>query len=169
MAYSLIIIKPDALAKGVENSVLEMITNAGFEIPYIRGRTYLKKDDVLNHYSEHKGKSFLPSVVEYMTSGEAIPAIVSGGKDVVSELRKLVGHTVPSEAEPNTIRAMLSDDTRDRAEAEGRAIHNIIHASGNDDEAKAEIALWFPEVDLNPTLKAHAKLPDGAMRMRFDI
>ena len=169
MAHSLIIIKPDAVEKGVAEEIFKLIEGAGFKITHKQEPIQLDKETVEEHYTAHRGKPFFDYVVDFMTSGTAIPAIVSGGPEVVADLRKLVGHTIPSEAEKGTIRATFSDDTRDRAEAEGRAIHNVIHASGNKEEAEAEIKLWFPEVDLNPQPAGGRAVPKKGAAMRFDV
>lgn len=79
---------------------------------------------------------------DYMTSGAVVACVLRGNR-AVSTVRKLVGHTFPTEAAPGTIRADYATDSPDLADQEGRSVYNLIHASGAIDEAKREIALWF--------------------------
>ena len=145
MERTLIILKPDALKKGVENDVLDIIRSNGLEIEHVKGPIALDRGRVEEHYAVHRDRPFFQNVVDYMVSGHTMPAIVKG-ENAVARVREIIGSTVPAEADPNSIRGMYSDDTMEQANAEGRAIQNIIHASGNIEEANAEIAIWFPEV-----------------------
>ncbi len=162
MAYTLIIIKPDAIQKGVANQVLNMIKGAGFKVDHIREPSTLDKETVKEHYAEHADKPFYQKIVDYMISGNAIPAIIRGkGDNTVAEIRKLVGSTIPAEAGSNTIRGQFSDDTMEAADLEKRSVHNIIHASATAEEAKAEMKLWFPELfsqDLTAKAQTHPNI-----------
>ncbi len=82
---------------------------------------------------------------EFLTKGEVL-AMVWEGNDAVKNIRKLVGVTVPSEAAPGTIRGDFSVDSAALSNTEGRVLFNLIHASGNIEEAAQEVALWFPEM-----------------------
>jgi nucleoside-diphosphate kinase len=90
------------------------------------------------------GKSVANSLIEYMTSGPVV-AIVVEGIQAIAMVRKLAGHTLPYKADVGTIRGDYSVDSPVIANVEGRAIHNIMHASENEKEAMNEIALWFPD------------------------
>lgn len=89
------------------------------------------------------GTDVVESLVEYLTSGPVV-AMVIEGIQAIDMVRKLCGHTLPFKADVGTIRGDYSVDSPAVANAERRSIHNIIHASENADEAKNEIALWFP-------------------------
>jgi nucleoside-diphosphate kinase len=78
----------------------------------------------------------------YMTSGPVVGMVLSGNR-AIALVRKLVGHTFPNEATPGTIRGDYGNDSPDVANREARSIQNLIHASGNPEEAQNEIALWF--------------------------
>jgi nucleoside-diphosphate kinase len=81
-------------------------------------------------------------LIRFMTSGPVI-ALVIGGNHAVKKVRNLAGYTIPAEAEPGTIRCDFSSDSPDLATAENRSVENLIHASGNTEEAAYEIELWF--------------------------
>ena len=81
-------------------------------------------------------------LIQYVTSGPVV-AIVISGNHAIEVVRKLVGNTVPIFAELGTIRGDYSIDSPDLADKEKRSIQNLVHASGNKQEAKKEIALWF--------------------------
>ena len=88
------------------------------------------------------GKTIKGWLVDYMTSGPVI-AMVLEGNNAIKNVRKMCGNTIPSVADPSTIRGRFSLDSSDVANAEHRPVHNLIHASGELDEAKYEISLWF--------------------------
>lgn len=88
------------------------------------------------------GKIIRKWLIKYVTSGPII-AIVISGNHAIEVVRKLVGNTVPVFAELGTIRGDYSIDSPDLADKEKRSIHNLVHASGNQQEAEKEITLWF--------------------------
>ena len=88
------------------------------------------------------GKTIREWLIQYVTSGSVI-AILLSGNHAIEVVRKLVGNTVPIFAELGTIRGDYSIDSPDLADKEKRSIQNLVHASGNKQEAKKEIALWF--------------------------
>jgi nucleoside-diphosphate kinase len=99
------------------------------------------------------GKSVAESLVKYMQSGPVVCMIVEGIGSV-DAVRKLVGETLPFKAAPGTIRGDFSVDSPAVANVEGRAIHNVVHASELPEEAQAEIAIWFEESDVTLYKKA---------------
>ena len=88
------------------------------------------------------GKTIKKWLVEYMTSGPVM-AMILEGNNAVKNVRKMCGNTIPSNAEPSTIRGRFSIDSSDVANAEHRPVNNLIHASGEPEEARYEISLWF--------------------------
>ncbi len=81
-------------------------------------------------------------LVDYMTQGPVV-AMVLSGNEAISRVRKLCGNTIPTQADPSTIRGRFSSDSAAAANAEKRPIQNLVHASGNTEEAAFEIGLWF--------------------------
>ena len=92
------------------------------------------------------GRSFADALVDYMTSAPIVCMIVEGVQ-AVDMVRKLAGHTLPFKADIGTIRGDFSVDSPTVANMEGRAIHNLFHASETLQEAQSEINLWFGQSD----------------------
>lgn len=90
------------------------------------------------------GKIICGFLEDYMTSTNIV-ALHIQGNNAVAKVRKLAGFTIPTEAEPGTIRGDFSSDSPESANAQKRAIKNLIHSSGNLEEAEAEIKIWFGE------------------------
>ncbi|MCA9349908.1 nucleoside-diphosphate kinase [Candidatus Saccharibacteria bacterium] len=92
------------------------------------------------------GRQVAETLVGYMTSGPVVCMVIEGVQ-AIDMIRKLAGHTLPFKAEMGTIRGDFSVDSPGVANVEGRAIHNLFHASENPVEAANEVALWFSEAD----------------------
>jgi len=84
-------------------------------------------------------------LVDFMASGPVL-AVILEGNDAIKNVRKICGHTLPVKADPGSIRGRFSLDSAELANAEKRPIYNLMHASGEPDEAAFEINLWFPEL-----------------------
>jgi len=91
------------------------------------------------------GKMVKVWLVDYITSGNVV-AMVWEGSLAVANVRRLCGNTLPSKAEPGSIRGKYGLDSAVLANSEKRPVFNLIHASGNLEEAQTEIKLWFPEM-----------------------
>ncbi len=88
------------------------------------------------------GRSVADSLIGYMTSGPGLCMVIEG-LQAIEMVRKLAGHTLPAKAAVGTIRGDFSVDTPAIANVQGRALHNLFHASENPEEAANEIGLWF--------------------------
>ncbi|MGH3277733.1 MAG: nucleoside-diphosphate kinase [Trebonia sp.] len=84
-------------------------------------------------------------LTEFMLSGSVVPMVISGNR-AIETVRKIVGHTLPVGAAPGTIRGDFSSDSADMANEELRPVLNLVHASGDPEEAAREIKLWFPDL-----------------------
>lgn len=93
------------------------------------------------------GKIVLETLISFMTSGP-VAAVVVSGMNAVLMARKIVGHTVPQKADIGSIRGDYSIDSPMLATLQHRAIENLMHASGNVEEAETEIAVWFSPEEL---------------------
>jgi len=106
-------------------------------------------DDVVQEFGsldpKDIGMRVKERLIRFMTSGPVI-AIVFGGNHAIKKIRTLAGYTIPAEAVPGTIRGDFSLDSPDYATAEDRAVENLVHASGNRDEADYEIRIWFGDL-----------------------
>ncbi|WP_167202500.1 nucleoside-diphosphate kinase [Actinomyces respiraculi] len=134
----LILLKPDAVERSLTGEILRRIEAKGYEVTALRMLTADPRT-LAEHYSEHVNKPFYPSIVQYMTRGPVIAAVVEGER-VVEGVRSLMGTTEPTTAAPGTIRGDLG-----RA-WEGPAMENLVHGSDSPASAEREIAIWFPEL-----------------------
>ena len=124
-------LKPDTVESNNIGNVTQMITDAGFVIKAMK-LTQLSKDQAKEFYSVHKERPFYGELVEYMTSGPIVAAVLE--KDnAVEDFRNLIGSTDPSEAEDGTIRKKY-------AESKGR---NAVHGSDSDENAQIEADFHF--------------------------
>jgi nucleoside-diphosphate kinase len=124
-------IKPDAVENGNIGAILAMINNAGFRIVSMK-MTQLTTADAQEFYSIHSERPFYGELVEYMTSGPIVAAILEKDNAVV-DFRTLVGATNPAEAAEGTIRKLYAKDIS----------ANAVHGSDSDDNAATEGAFHF--------------------------
>ena len=129
-------IKPDAVENGHIGAILGMITKAGFDIKAMK-YTRLSEDQAKKFYEVHSERPFYGELVEYMTSGPIVAAILE--KDnAVADFRALIGATDPAEAAEGTIRKQY-------AESKGR---NAVHGSDSDENAKIEGEFHFSAAEV---------------------
>ena len=131
---TLIIIKPDGVERGLGNTILERFTAQSFTIIQRKDMT-IPRSLAEQHYAEHREKPFYPALVEYITSGPVVVAVLEGD-DAVSRARELMGKTDPAKSDPGTIRG-------DYGESIDR---NTIHGSDSSESAQREIQLFFGEI-----------------------
>jgi nucleoside-diphosphate kinase len=141
LEQTLAMIKPDAVAKNYTGKIIAMIEESGLHIVAAKMlRISIVQAEEL--YAEHKGKPFFEPLLEFMTSGPVM-VLVLEGKNAVQALRKLMGATVPAEAEKGTIRQLYAD-----ANYTGKVIKNAIHGSDSTETASREIDFFFDQQDL---------------------
>jgi nucleoside-diphosphate kinase len=131
---TLVLIKPDALRRGLLGEILGRFERKGLAIEalVLRGMDAALADQ---HYAEHVDKAFYPPLKDFMTGGPLVAAVLSGDQ-AIEVVRALVGATDGRKAAAGTIRGDLSLSNRE----------NLVHASDSPDSAKRELALWFPEL-----------------------
>jgi nucleoside-diphosphate kinase len=127
----LLIIKPDAVRRGLVGEILSRLERKGLRIEDLR-MMRIDRDLADRHYAEHREKPFFGELVDFITSGEVIVAKVSG-RDAISVMRTIMGATDPSNAGPGTIRGDY-----------GTVItENLVHGSDSPESAARELALFF--------------------------
>jgi nucleoside-diphosphate kinase len=136
VSLTLAIVKPDAVAGGKAGKIIAHLEQEGFVLRALR-LVRLTPAQAGAFYEVHKGRPFYDELVAFMTSGPCIPMALERAGAVAS-LRTVIGATDPAEAAPGTIRKLY-------AESKGR---NAIHASDSDENARREVAFFFPERDL---------------------
>src|SRR5690242_5425687 len=131
---TLVLIKPDAVRRGLVGEILGRLERKGLAIAAMRLRTM---DVALadQHYAEHVDKPFYPPLRDFMVGGPLVSLIVTGD-EAIAVVRALVGATDGRKAAAGTIRGDFSLSNRE----------NLVHASDSADSAKREIALWFPDL-----------------------
>ena len=152
MEQTLIILKPDAVQRGIVGEITTRFERAGFKIV---GAKMLAPG--YDHYHEHyegigtlrsrKGEEIFKLQLESMLEGPVI-ALVLEGVEAVDRVRKMVGATEPSSALPGTIRGDYAHITFGHANKVGKNVANLVHASADPKEAKQEIAHWFKADEL---------------------
>jgi nucleoside-diphosphate kinase len=133
---TLALVKPDAVGRGLVGEVLRRIEAKGYRLVTLDLRG-ADRELLARHYAEHVSKPFYPELVEFMTSGPVVAAVVEGVR-VVEGWRSLMGPTDPTNAPPGTIRGDLGRDW-----GHGPT-ENLVHGSDSSESAEREIAIWFP-------------------------
>lgn len=174
---TLVVLKPDAVKRGIMGRVLSRFEDAGFKVVGAK-MVHVDRSLAEKHYTSADtqiigmGNKTLSATGEERAQqkfGTADPkkiglqliewmrdfireipvvALVLEGDKAIEQVRKIVGFTDPTKAEPGTIRGDLGEDSLARANEEGRAVANLVHASGTKEEAEMEIKLWFSSQEL---------------------
>ena len=136
MQRTLVLIKPDALQRGLAGEILSRLERRGLKIVALR---LMQLDDALarRHYAEHEGKPFVDSLVRFITSAPLIAGVLEG-PNAIEVVRGVMGATDPQQAAPGTIRGDLALYIQ----------NNLIHGSDSPEAAAREIALFFDERDI---------------------
>ncbi|RYG62976.1 nucleoside-diphosphate kinase [bacterium] len=134
MEKTLIVLKPDAVQRGLCGDILARFERRGFKIAAMKLIT-VPAELAKEHYSEHAEKPFFAGLVEFITGAPSL-AMVLEGQDAIVLSRAMIGATNPLQADPGTIRGQLTNDKQ----------FNLIHGSDSPEAASREIGLWFPEL-----------------------
>ena len=130
---TLVLIKPDGVKRRLIGEILSRIEGKGLTVAALELKD-VGDDLARQHYAEHEGKPFFPSLLEFITSGPVVAAIVEGPR-AVAAFRQIAGATDPvDQAAPGTIRGDLALVIQD----------NLVHGSDSPESAAREIDLWFP-------------------------
>ena len=124
-------IKPDGVKRNLIGEIISRVEKKGFKITKIKMMT-ISQDLAEEHYGEHKDKSFFSDLVGFITSGPVVAMEVEG-EDVISEVRRIMGATNPSDAAPGTIRADFATKLEE----------NVVHGSDSEESAERELGLFF--------------------------
>ncbi len=139
MERTLIIIKPDAVQKKAVGKILDRFLEEGFEIKALKMFRFTK-EQAQKFYIVHKDRPFYNELVEFMTSGPVVAAVLEG-ENAIKRVREIIGPTDSNEARkvaPNSIRALFGTD-------KGK---NAIHASDSEESARYEIPFIFSELEM---------------------
>jgi nucleoside-diphosphate kinase len=136
MERTLVIIKPDAVQRGLIGPILTRLERRGLRLAALK-LIQITRELASRHYAVHEGKPFYEPLVEFITSGPVVVAVVEG-QDAINVVRKTMGATSPADAGPGTIRGDYGLEI-------GR---NLIHGSDGPDTAAYEIPLFFSEDEI---------------------
>jgi nucleoside-diphosphate kinase len=136
MERTLIILKPDAVQRGLIGQIITRFENKGIQVVGAKF-TQIAKATAETHYAPHKGKPFYEGLVKFMTSS-AVLVLALQGKDVIAISRKMMGATFGSKAEPGTIRGDFGVSNS----------FNLIHGSDSPEAADKELKLFFKPDEL---------------------
>jgi nucleoside-diphosphate kinase len=131
-----VMVKPDAFQRGLVGEIVSRIEDRGLKLVGMKLITPTQEQGE-EHYAEHEDEPFYDDLVEFITSGPAVPMVVEG-ENAISIVREMIGATDPSEASPGTIRGDYALDI-------GR---NCVHAADAPDTAEREISIYFDEDEL---------------------
>ena len=129
---TLVLIKPDGVQRGLVGEVLSRIERKGFAVIALQMRT-LERAVAEEHYGEHQDKPFFADIVDFITGGSLVAAVIEG-PEAIASWRSMMGATNPAAAAPGTIRGDLATETQ----------MNVTHGSDSPESAAREIALFFP-------------------------
>jgi len=160
---TLVILKPDALEQNKAGSIIKYYEDAGLKVLDMKFYKKVTAERLKIHYPDtmaltigKKAQAAVPSIKDaeahglkvltalrsYFSRGPVL-AIRLGGEDAIKGVRRITGYTDPSTADKGTVRGDLGVDSIAKSTEENRAVENLIHASGNPEEAEAELARWL--------------------------
>lgn len=136
MSKTLMMIKPDAVERGLAGKILAKVEESGLAVRAMR-MVHLKPDEAREFYKVHADKPFIDELVSFMSRSPIVAAVLEGG-EAVSRWRELMGATNPSNAAPGTVRAEFATSIQE----------NAVHGSDSDANAAVEIAFFGLNLDL---------------------
>ncbi len=131
MSRTLILVKPDAFARGLTGEIIARFERKGLRIAALK-QMQVSEDLAKQHYAEHEGKPFFGDLVAFITSGPLV-AMVLEGHEAVKAARQVIGATNPLESAPGSIRGDFALEVGE----------NMVHGSDSDESAEREAALFF--------------------------
>jgi nucleoside-diphosphate kinase len=135
MSRTLVIVKPDAVRRGLIGAILGRFEVRGMTVVAAELRT-IDAATADAHYAEHRGKPFFDRLVRFITSGPSLVCVIEGPDEAWRVVRAMMGATDPLEAAPGTIRGDLATAMSE----------NLIHGSDSAESAAREIAIFFPHL-----------------------
>jgi nucleoside-diphosphate kinase len=134
MSRTLILVKPDAFARGLTGEVIGRFERKGLRLVALK-QVQIDEEFAGVHYEEHTDKPFFGELVEFITGGPLV-AMVMEGPEAVAAARQVIGATNPVEAAPGSIRGDFAVEVTT----------NLVHGSDSDESAAREIGIWFPDL-----------------------
>ena len=133
---TLMLIKPDAVKKGVEGKIIAHVQEKGFKLVALK-KLKLTKEQAQQFYIVHKDRPFYDELCKFMSSGPIV-AMVWEGENAISEIRKIMGATDPEKAEEGTLRKLYGTNVGE----------NAVHGSDSPESAAIEIPFFFSRLEI---------------------
>jgi nucleoside-diphosphate kinase len=134
MERTLILVKPDAFARGLTGEIIARFERKGLTLVALKHLT-TSRETAETHYAEHRERPFFGELVDFITSAPLV-ALILEGQDAIRAARQLIGATNPLEAAPGSIRGDFAIEVGT----------NMVHGSDSPESAEREIGIWFPEL-----------------------
>ena len=162
MQQTLVIMKPDAVMRGIVGEILNRFERVGLKLVAIKmlqpdQEHYYKHYENIGTLKSRKGDKIFEDTLATMQEGPVI-ALVLEGVEAVEQVRKMVGSTEPKAALPGTIRGDYAHVSYAHAATKGSSVPNVVHASADPSEAAQEIAHWFSESERYDYQNVHEHL-----------
>lgn len=136
MEKTLVLLKPDAVARGLIGRILGRFEDKGLRIVGLK-MLDVPAEMAERHYSVHKGRDFYAGLIRFITSGPVVAACIEG-KNAIKAVRSMVGATNSTEAQPGSIRGDMANSNR----------YNLVHASDGQESARKELGVFFRDDEL---------------------
>jgi nucleoside-diphosphate kinase len=161
MERTLILLKPDALQRGIAGEIITRFERVGLKIVATKLQSpdydhYFKHYETIGQMISRRGQQAFDVTLELMQAGPVL-AVVLEGVESISQVRKMVGTTEPKSALPGTIRGDYAHVSFAHADMNSQGIANLIHASGDAADAEQEIKHWFNDEELFTYSAVHEK------------
>ncbi len=151
MEKTLVLIKPEGVQRHLVGKITTRFEDAGLKIIGMK-QVWVDKEFAKKHYTEdiaeRRGEKVREMLLDYITEGPVI-AMVLEGVNAIENVRKIVGGTEPKSSPPGTIRGDFAHVSFAYADENNIPVKNLIHASGNEEDAKNEVPLWFTNKELH--------------------
>ena len=162
MERTLVILKPDAVQRGVMGEIISRFEKSGLKLVGMKmvhpdEKHYHHHYETISKIASRRGEEVYRRNTDFMLSGPVL-ALVIEGIDAVEQVRKMVGDTEPKMAAPGTIRGDYAHMSIPHANSKETGLPNLVHASGNSEEAKQEVEHWFTSSELFSYKTAHEHL-----------
>lgn len=156
---TLVLIKPDGVERGLIGEIISRFEKRGLKIVGMK-MVRVNQELAMKHYTEdiskRRGEQVRKRLMDFIVNNHVI-VICLEGVDAVENVRRMVGETEPKAALPGTIRGDYAHISYNYADNKGIAVPNLVHASGNKEEAEKEISLWFSQEELFSYKSVHDK------------
>lgn len=136
MQRTLVLVKPDGVQRGLVGEIISRLERKGLKIVALK-MLHMDRAMAERHYDVHRDKPFFSSLVDFITSGPVIAAVIEG-QDAVDVVRQMMGETNPLKAAPGTIRGDFGLEVQE----------NLVHGSDSEENAQEEISLFFSDKEI---------------------